>query len=587
MGWIADEIIQQIRDRVDIVDLVGRTVSLRKAGRNYKGLCPFHDEKTPSFNVNPDRQSFYCFGCHEGGNAFMFLMKAENLTFPEAARSLARECGIEIPENRGGERGLSERLFEANDLAQARYRAALAAPGNPAAAYLAERGLDAATIARFEIGFAPDSWEFVAHALREQGIPAEVGERAGLLAARKTGGHYDRLRGRVVFPIRDVRGRVIGFGGRALGSEQEPKYLNTPESPIFRKREAFFGFPLALEAIRRLDRAVVVEGYFDLIALHRAGVEGVVATCGTALTAEHARNLRRRGRHVVLLFDGDEAGQRAVERSMELLLPTGLRVRAAALPAGEDPDTFLAAQGADALRALVEAAPPALDLIIHRAVARGCRTPWQKADAVASLAGLLRLVPSPVERAELCVEVGIAVGTEPRHVEAAVRASARGEDPGQAIASVPRRRDGLERVLEWLARCLLEYPELGGRIGRELFTSLAPASPITDLVAALIEAGEGGRVDVDALCERLADPSRSLLRALVAEDVRLERADAERTVDDTLASLRRRRDTESQRALTQQLRDPAADASSLLLEKDRRRLDAEDFNDRPPAGSPP
>jgi DNA primase len=301
VGLIPDEIIQQIRERVDLVDLVGRFVTLKKAGRSYKGLCPFHGEKTPSFNVNPDRQAFYCFGCQTGGNAITFLMKIENLSFPEAARALARERGIEIPEEGSGERGLSERLFEANEVAQAAYRAALAAPGNPALAYLEKRGIDAASIERFGIGFAPDRWDFVATRLREKGIPAELGERAGILAPRSSGGHYDRLRGRVTFPIRDTRGRILGFGGRALGEGQEPKYLNTPESPIFRKREAFYGYPFALDPIRRGERAVVVEGYFDLIALHRAG-------------GGDARHLRHRARPTTRATCAADAGGRAVLR---------------------------------------------------------------------------------------------------------------------------------------------------------------------------------------------------------------------------------------------------------------------------------
>ena len=383
MGRIPDEIIQQIRDRVDIVDLVGRFVSLKPAGRNHKGLCPFHNEKTPSFVVTPDRQSFKCFGCGEGGNVFGFLMRMENLSFPEAVRTLAAQHGIEVPDTGPSEGGGTQGLQEANELAQECYRRALAQANSPGASYLAGRGIDAATIEHFGIGYAPDRWDTVTQALRARNIPAGEGERAGLLKEGRSGGHYDLLRGRVTFPIRDVRGRVIGFGGRAIREDQEPKYLNTPESPIFHKRRAFFGFPGALEPIRRHGRAIVVEGYFDLVALQRAGIEGAVATCGTALTDEHARNLARRTKTVVLLFDGDEAGQKAMERSLEVLLPAGLRVHTAGLPAGEDPDSFLAREGAEALRALVEAAPPALDVAIRRAVAQGCSTPAEKAETKA------------------------------------------------------------------------------------------------------------------------------------------------------------------------------------------------------------
>ena len=237
MGRIPDEIIQQIRDRVDIVDLVGRFVSLKPAGRNHKGLCPFHKEKTPSFVVTPERQSFKCFGCGEGGNAFGFLMRMENLSFPEAVRTLAAQHGIEGPDSGPGEGGGTQALQEANELAQECYRTALAQANSPGARYLARRGLDAAMIEHFGIGYAPDRWDTVTQALRARRIPAGEGERAGLLKEGRSGGHYDLLRGRVTFPIRDVRGRVIGFGGRAIGEDQEPKYLNTPESPAeIRKR---------------------------------------------------------------------------------------------------------------------------------------------------------------------------------------------------------------------------------------------------------------------------------------------------------------------------------------------------------------
>ena len=580
MARIPDEIIQQIRDRVDLVDLVGRFVTLKKAGRSYTGLCPFHGEKTPSFNVNPDRQAFYCFGCQEGGNAITFLMKIENLSFPEAARALAAERGIEIPETDSGERGLAERLYEANETAQTAYRAALAAPGNPALAYLAKRGIDAATIERFGIGFAPDRWDFVAQRLHERGIAAELAERAGILAARPSGGHYDRLRGRVTFPIRDTRGRILGFGGRALAPDQEPKYLNTPESPVYRKREGFYGFPMALDPIRRGERAVVVEGYFDLIALHRAGVEAVLATCGTALSAEHARDLRRRTKQVVLLFDGDEAGQRAITRALEVLLPEGLRVRAAVLPAGEDPDSFLRGKGAEALRGLVDRAAPALDRVIERALAQGCATPAQKADAVAAVAPLLALIPAPVERAGFEQQLALSVGVEARHVEAAVRAVQRGQDPRDAVPIAARRREPEERYIEQLIRCLLEHPALAARVPSAEIETLIAAGPLRELLETLVAAGgQGPRSDLEALCERLEPPARSRLRSLAATDDAPSEATAARTVDDTLAVLRKRSLRTQRQALKNRLREPDADADALLGEIQRLREE--------PAGTKP
>jgi DNA primase len=581
LSRIPDEIIQRVRDHSDVVELVGRTVSLKRAGRNYKGLCPFHDEKTPSFNVNPDRQSYYCFGCQEGGDIFSFLMKTEGLSFGEAVRTLARESGIEVPVEAGESR--SDPLYEANELLAERYAAALTGSDNPGAAYLAGRGLDAAAIERFGIGYAPAGWDFAVRALRARKIPAEVGARAGLLAQRDSGGHYDRLRGRVVFPIRDRRGRAIGFGGRAIAADQEPKYLNTPESPVFRKREALYGFPYALEPIRRADRVVVVEGYFDCIALHRAEIEESVATCGTALSADHARNLRRRTRNVVMLFDGDDAGQRAVERALEVLLPAGLRVRAALLPPGDDPDSFLLREGAAALRALVDAAPAALDVVIDRAASGDTSTPWGKADAVAAVAPLLARISSAVERHAFCNRLALAVGSEARHVEAAVRAAERGEDARDAVPVTPRRDGPEERNLRQLARSLLEHPALGDRVPRDELATLVAPGPITELISALVEAGAA--FDLEAVAARLEDEARALLRSLAVEDEAPDAETAKRTVDDTLEWLRKRRLKRQKRELTQQLRDPGADADAVLREKQRLISEKKPVT-HPPVGGP-
>ncbi len=575
MGRLPDATIEEIRDRVDIVEVVGRFVSLKRAGRNYKGLCPFHQEKTPSFNVNPDRQIFHCFGCDAGGNVFTFLTRHENLTFPEAVRTLARECGVAIPESERGEPGLSEQLHRALGAAQGYFRSSLAAAaGAPARAYLAQRGIDAEAAERAGVGFVPDRWDGLVRALAGDGIASEIGERAGLLAARESGGHYDRLRGRVTFPIRDARGRVIAFGGRALRPDQEPKYLNTPESPVFRKREAFFGFPHALEAMRRQEQAVVVEGYFDVLALWRAGIDQAIATCGTALTPEHAQGLRRRTPQVVLVFDGDEAGQRAIDRALEVLLPHELRVRAAVLPPRDDPDTLLAREGASALAEIVGAAPPALDAVIERAVAGGCRSPWEKADAVAAVAPLLALIRDPVERGAFVQQLAFAARAEPRHVEQAVRAARAGDREGARKAAVPagpRRAGPVERNLATLARVLLAHPAQSARLPRDEILSLVERGPHRELVAAVIDAGrQAERVDVAELADRLEADACRLLTALAADECAIDEDAAAQTIDDTVAWLRKRRRNERERALTRRFEDPAADAAALLAAKERQ-----------------
>ena len=574
MGRIPDETIQQVRDRVDLVDLVGRFVSLKQAGRNHKGLCPFHGEKTPSFVVTPDRGTYKCFGCGEGGNAFGFLMQMENLTFPEAVRQLAAEHGIEVPESGGGDSSVSDDVRQANAVAQECYRAALAEPGNAGMRYLESRGIDAEMLERFEVGFAPDRWETVVDALRARRIAGKVGEQAGLLKPGRNGGYYDMLRGRVTFPIKDVRGRIIGFGGRAVESGQEPKYLNSPESPVFHKRRSFFGMPAALEPMRREGRAIVVEGYFDLVALERAGVHGVVATCGTALTEEHARELRRRTRNVVLLFDGDEAGQKAMERSLEVLLPEDLRVQAAVLPAGQDPDDFLTERGPEALRRLVEEAPSALDVAIRRAAAAGVASPAEKADAVAALAPLLVKLSSPVERGAYGERLALAVGANLEDVRAAVNAQRRGEAVLDVMPVAPRMEPSEVRKLRLLAHSLVEHPHLAPRLRPNPLLEGAQ-HPVVELIGRLVQAaGSDRRVDLEEVSEGLSEASRSVLYALAADDHPPEENAAAQTVDDVNRWLEGRAARARQAELTERMRRGEVDPLEALRAK--TRLGAED-----------
>ena len=579
MGRIPDETIETVRDRIDIVELVGRHVSLRQAGRNFKGLCPFHDEKTPSFHVHTERGIFHCFGCGVGGDAFQFLMRHDNLSFPEAARTLAREVGIEIPEQ-GGAAGVFDALRGANDCAQALYRSTWKAPeGEGARAYWISRGFGVEAADRYAIGFAPAAWDRLRRALGQSGFDAALGERAGLLAARTRGdGHYDRFRGRLVFPIQDVRGRVIGFGGRALDSDQEPKYLNTPETPIFRKREAFYGFPEALAPMRRAERAVVVEGYFDRIALAEAGISEAVATCGTALSEDHAKQLRRHTREVVLLFDGDDAGYRAVLRSLELLLPQGLRVRMGLLPRGEDPADVLARRGPDALRRTVEDAPPALEAVIERAAAAGRRSAWEKADAVRAVVDLLARVPDPVERGEFARRLALCLDVRLADVDEALQ-RARSGSPGfdeAAVVARPRQVGPEARAARQLVQLFFAHPDLWDRTDPTVLSEWLPDPPWRHLWPALARTQRAGAAT--AAPGALAPPddldgeARAEWLALAVQDSpTVEKGEATRALDDTLAWLRRRYEARRRRETTERLRgDPTADPLEILAEKQRQ-----------------
>jgi len=360
-----EEVKNRIREVTDIVRLIGEHVELKKAGASFLGLCPFHSEKTPSFSVNPARQFFHCFGCGESGDVFSFMMKFHRLSFPEALRELADRAGIELPRRSLSEaekKAVRERelLYRVNEAAARFYQKWLDSSwGEEARAYLAKRRIPAEAIRRYRLGCAPHpdqgGWRCLFDALRRQGMAPETMERAGLVVRRENGGWYDRFRNRIMFPILDLSGRVVAFGGRIL-DDSRPKYMNSPESPIFDKSRLLFGLGQHKEAIRTRGRALVVEGNFDLLSLAAAGIEEVVAPLGTALTRGHVRSLRGYCSEVILLFDGDEAGLKAAMRAVPFFLSEQVDARVALLPGGEDPDSLVRSRGRAAVDELLDQA---------------------------------------------------------------------------------------------------------------------------------------------------------------------------------------------------------------------------------------
>ena len=580
MGLIPEATIQDIRDRADIVGTISRYVELKPAGRNWKGLCPFHQEKTPSFNVNMDRQIFHCFGCGEGGNVISFLVKHENLTFPEAVRTLASELGIDVPEADRSDRGETEGLFAALEVASGCFQEQLSLPtGQVARQYLEQRGLDTETIDRFCLGYAPDRWDTLVLAFERAKIPAEAGVAAGLLSARSSGGYYDRLRGRVIFPIQDVRGRVIGFGGRALLPDQEPKYLNTNESPVYQKRKVFYGYPHALEPMRRAKRAIVCEGYFDAIALARAGLGESVATCGTALTPDHAQNLKRRTKRVNLLFDGDEAGQKAMERALEVLLQAGLRVGAVVLPDGADPDDFLVGHGAEALREVVDRARDAVDVVIHRVMRSAGSTPGDKADAVRHVARLVAMISDPIERSEYTRRLAMATATDAGAVEAVVREERRGqagtkERNSDAGNFQSRRTSPEDRHLRMLGSILSRHPEYATTDRVFDINDVLPEGPWKALILEIVDAGSAGILDgqgalnFEAMESRLSSEQLGMLREVMVDESVLSADTAPEVVFSQLLDRYRIKDLEiREQELKRRLAEPDSNHVQLLAER--------------------
>lgn len=397
-GRAGEEARERVRDATDIVQLIGERVALRRAGRSFKGLCPFHAEKTPSFTVTPDRQMWHCFGCSKGGDVFAFVMERDKLTFPEALRALADRAGIELPQQEGGARNDAfDKLYQANALARDFYRASLVSEaGAKARAYILSRGFEEPWLTRFEVGWAPEGWDGLSKALGKL-LPAAVLEQAGLTVRRGDGsGHYDRFRNRVLFPVATGSGKIAGFTGRAIAEGDEPKYLNSPETPVFRKGHLLYGLTQARAGIREQDEAIVSEGNLDVIRLHACGFGNAVATCGTALTPDQARLLARLRVKVLLLYDGDDAGVRAADRGLDPLLEAGVEVRVLLLPRGEDPDSFLRREGAGALR---ERMASALDVpgFLAESKLSGGAGPGVEA-RVHRLVGLLNRIEDPIRR---------------------------------------------------------------------------------------------------------------------------------------------------------------------------------------------
>lgn len=354
-----EDFVERLRAESDIVSIISQYVPLKKKGKNYWGCCPFHNEKSPSFSVTPDKGFFYCFGCQSGGNVFTFLMKMENMVFPEAVKLLANKLNIPVPEKEKTEKERQlerERatLFRANELARDFFYACLTKTNfaEGARKYLERRGITQEAVKQFGLGFAPPAWDKLVNGLSTRGIQLETMIKAGLAAERNSGeGAYDRFRNRIMFPICDLRGRVVGFGGRVLDDSQ-PKYLNSPETLIFNKRHILFGLNLADKFIRETGQAIVVEGYMDVIAAHSAGVKNTVASLGTAFTLEQAKSLRS-VHEIVFAYDSDAAGQNATLRALEIAKKLGITIKVIAIPDGKDPDEYIRKHGADAFKLLI------------------------------------------------------------------------------------------------------------------------------------------------------------------------------------------------------------------------------------------
>ena len=426
---IPDNIIEEIRSRADIYEVISEFVPLKKAGKNYKGLCPFHSEKTPSFSVSPEKQIYHCFGCGAGGNVFKFLMEKEDLPFVDTVKRLALRYQVSIPESaypsRGGaSRNEREALLNCNTLATQYFASQLnnLQAGKTAREYLVSRGFDNQSIEDYQMGWALPGWrDLLTHLEGQTKCSRDTLAKYGLISKKeaadtrdKKDAYYDRFRERLIFPIQDSHGNIIAFGGRLLG-DGEPKYLNSPETLVYKKGRQLFGLNKAKEAIRREDRVLIVEGYFDQMRVWESGLQNVVASCGTALTSQQALLLKPFTEKVILVFDADPAGHAAAERGFEVLQEQGLSVFVAVLPEGHDPDSLIREQGKDAFLKLIQDAQPFVHYLLGRILRSAeTRTTEDKIGAINRVLPELAKIKNSVERSEYIRYIAEKVGVEDR-----------------------------------------------------------------------------------------------------------------------------------------------------------------------------
>ena len=533
---------EQVRNAVDMVDVISGYVSLKKRGQNYWGCCPFHGEKTPSFSVNPGKSMFYCFGCHEGGDIFKFIMKIENCGFMDALKLLAGRYGIPVPERQktAAEAAREKQrngIYEANSLASRFFQACLlkTAYGRQALAYLVGRGITQEIIERFTIGYALDNFTALVSSLGKRGCTPETLVQAGLVAEGGRSGFYDRFRNRVMIPIKDPRGRIVGFGGRVLDNST-PKYLNTSETQWFNKRRLLFGLDIAARSIRQTRQAIVVEGYMDAISLHAAGIDNVVASMGTAFAEEQARLLKRMAEEVVFCYDSDSAGRNASVRAVSIAHAAGLKVRIAGVPDGKDPDEFVRHHGRQAFLEVINAAQEGIAFQIDETLQKNNLASLAgKVEAVSNILPFLRECKTEIEASEhirrLAQRLTIDEGLIFEEYRKSARSSGARRELPASLPQVPEAGIG-QQAEELLLALLLERPDLCERCEAVVEQTGFMEAAQNDLFVLLL-AG----CPMDKLCENLDSAGQSLLARLMARP--LPEGDRERLLEDCLRQLKR------------------------------------------------
>jgi len=544
---ISQDKIAEIRQRASIVEVISDHVTLKKTGRNHMGLCPFHAEKTPSFTVSEEKGIYHCFGCQSGGSVFHFLMNYDHLSFPEAVERVARRYGIVVEHEGGGrarqENGEREKLYRVNERAALNYQKILFAhpEGRKALEYLKARGVDEATARKFMLGYAPQTGSSLFKLFTQENISPQDACRLGLIGQRAPQKFYEKFFARVIFPIVSPAGKVVAFGGRVL-DQSLPKYLNSSETPLFHKGSTLYGLYQAKDGIRQADRVVVVEGYLDVIALAQHNVTYAVATLGTALSADHVRVLSRYTKNIIALFDGDDAGRKAASRSFEIFLEAGLLGRAAFLPKGEDPDSFIRSQGKAALEAVLEQAVPLADYYFSWLEQRYGKSLEGKSQIAAEVSRILAKVTNAFE-ADLLARRAVDILGIREEVLRRAKATPTRAAPGRAqvatpVAGAPSREDIAERSLVSL---MLRLPAALEGVARkpEIREWFGPKwGRVVDDVTAQWQKRK--TIDVSQLLESLPPELASEIAALSLEREELTDAECARMAEDCLSHLRRK-----------------------------------------------
>ena len=574
---IPQDVIDRIQEASDIVDIVSSYFPLKRSGRNFKALCPFHNEKTPSFMVSPDKQIWHCFGCGAGGSVFSFVMQYERVAFPEAVKMLAARAGIRVPERavRSDEEGEKKSdLYRLNEFALSWYQQQLAgAAAKAVREYLAQRGLDEETVRTFGIGFAPGAWDGLYRAARAKKFSDGMLLTLGLAMRKEGSGRtFDRFRRRIMIPIRDAAGRVIGFSGRIWG-EGSPKYMNSPESPLFNKSKSLYGIDVSKRHIADSGSAIVVEGYFDYYALYKAGIRNVVASQGTAFTSDHARIIKRYAGQVIMSFDADSAGETASLRGLDAFIEAGLLVRVLALPSGHDPDSFVRKRGGDAFAGLVKVAPDYFDYLLDLLCARhGLSSAASRARIASEFLSALSRVRDAVLREaylqRISERISISMAALMQEMGKKKAGGGRPAAPAGKGAAPIGRLPASEREL---VRLMLEDEAIARLVAERLTLSDFRHPHLREIAGETIRMVENGRRGgASPLISRFAEgESARLVSAILAE--KSPEADRVRVAEDCITTILRRNSRERSRKIrediTRREREGASPHEILELQK--------------------